>query len=392
MRVQRITVDFAERRCDIELVDGSVTSFPAPAGFYRDGDPVLRRVCSDLTTRELHLTLPMGDEVTVEVGDAAGGDLPQAGRPVVYLDQFVWVRLAQLLWAPNKVVGPEREAGLKLIEMARNREVILPLSAAHLTEAKSEGPRRRHLVTTMIELSRGWQMRSPLVVRRRELRATMAGANPALENVFTLEPEALFAEPPGPTPSGDDFPPALRELHQRTVAAQAVYSTMIEDNPKNAEGMRLAELWATSHEELAQHIRENPKPKEHMRMIARARLMADISADLDNAAADTGMEVERFSHWLEHDLESDLARMPHLGRHYEVIFDRLRNADDHWERNDLNDVIFLSCAAGYADVVVGERKTSEYLRRAQRRVAGGAFVCRNIAAAVSHLEAIRSPA
>jgi hypothetical protein len=170
-----------------------------------------------------------------------------------------------------------------------------------------------------------------------------------------------------------------------------VYSTFVEDDPKSSEAIRLAELWASTHQELAQHMRDNPKPKEHVRLIARARLMADISADLDAAAAQAGFDVTRFSTWLAEELESDLARMPHLGRHYEVVFDRLSNADDHWERNDLNDVIFLSCAAGYADVVVGERKTSEYLRRAERRVTGGAFVCRNIAAAVSHLEKMRAP-
>jgi hypothetical protein len=57
--------------------------------------------------------------------------------------------------------------------------------------------------------------------------------------------------------------------------------------------------------------------------------------------------------------------MPYGGRLYEVLYHRLRNADDTWERNDLIDMNFLCCAAGYADIVVGEKQTTEYLRRAE---------------------------
>jgi hypothetical protein len=85
-----------------------------------------------------------------------------------------------------------------------------------------------------------------------------------------------------------------------------------------------------------------------------------------------------------------LPDMPYLGRVVEVITERLRNADDAWEGNDLNDVHFLTCTAGYADVVVGERKTSEYLRRAEGLVPKGAFVCRTLPEAIEHLRGGRS--
>jgi hypothetical protein len=41
------------------------------------------------------------------------------------------------------------------------------------------------------------------------------------------------------------------------------------------------------------------------------------------------------------------------------------NAGQRWEANDLVDIMFLCCAAGYADVVVGERRTIGYLRQAR---------------------------
>lgn len=77
--------------------------------------------------------------------------------------------------------------------------------------------------------------------------------------------------------------------------------------------------------------------------------------------------------------------MPYVGRLHEVLYHRLRNADDKWERNDLIDMNFLCCAAGYADIVVGEKQTSEYLRRAASISAPGAAVCRTLPEAVEAL-------
>jgi hypothetical protein len=80
--------------------------------------------------------------------------------------------------------------------------------------------------------------------------------------------------------------------------------------------------------------------------------------------------------------------MPYLGRHHEVIHQRLSNADDRWEANDLTDINYLACAAGYADVVLAEKKSSEYLKRVRDRAPRGAFVCRRLVEAVAHLEAL----
>lgn len=40
--------------------------------------------------------------------------------------------------------------------------------------------------------------------------------------------------------------------------------------------------------------------------------------------------------------------MPYLSRLSEITRSRLSNADERWEANDLNDMHFLACAAGYA--------------------------------------------
>ena len=39
-----------------------------------------------------------------------------------------------------------------------------------------------------------------------------------------------------------------------------------------------------------------------------------------------------------------------------------------WKSNDLTDLLFLTCAAGYADFVVGERAAISLIQQAQRRL------------------------
>lgn len=83
--------------------------------------------------------------------------------------------------------------------------------------------------------------------------------------------------------------------------------------------------------------------------------------------------------------EHELAPMPYLGRLYELVNRRLHNAQKPWEINDLNDMQFLSCAAGYAELVVAEKRTTHDLQQVERRVATGAVVCSSLPAAVRHL-------
>jgi hypothetical protein len=96
---------------------------------------------------------------------------------VVYLDQNHWIMLARQQWAPEKVPAPHRDGYERLTMLARERAIVLPLSAAHAFEtARRDGRQRRELATTMLQFSRGWQMRSPLKVRREELLCAVAGS------------------------------------------------------------------------------------------------------------------------------------------------------------------------------------------------------------------------
>lgn len=155
---------------------------------------------------------------------------------------------------------------------------------------------------------------------------------------------------------------------------------MMIDNERieNPQGRAMATAWSRSHQELAIRMREQRMSKEKARQVALGRLIEDMRQEILAAAAARRLNGERLGAWLEQGLEGDLARMPYLGRQHEVIYERLRNADDRWDGNDLNDVNYLCCAAGYSDFVVAERKLCGYLNRVEGHVAGGAFVCRKL--------------
>jgi hypothetical protein len=383
--VRRYGIDFNRGHGMVQFPDGTLQTIPIPAELVPEYVG-LKRLVYDTMSSELSVTLLEGDKVELEVA-RPGAPTPSPRRPVVYLDQLHWVELAKQQWTPEKVPPRNREATSRLIELARRRKITLPISAGNLTEmTQLDGRRRRHMATIMLELSRGWQMRSPMAVRSAELRSALEGKKPT-EQVFSLEPGALFADDLEPAKVPADFPHEWQMLFKSMTALNATVAMMMRDEKSISEkGRGMAEAWAKSHHDLAVYMRNQRMPKERIRLNARAKLIADLGSEIEAAARDSGTTQGELLEWLEERFEPDLAGMPYLGRQHQVIYQRLRNANDQWERNDLIDVNFLSCAAGYADVVVAETKLGTYLKRAQKQVPEGAFVCLRLSEAVEHLE------
>jgi hypothetical protein len=378
-------IDFDARAMRLEFLDGRVVqeamTTEAPTGFS------VRRSRMDLERRVMLLTLDDGQTLEVEIG--VPDQAPPDDVPIIYLDQLHWISLAQQLWAPDGLRESEREAAETLIAIARQRRILLPVAGAHLTEmAPVAGRRRRDLAATMLGLSRGWQMQNPIRIRGQEYVASMLGRDLVATDVFTLEPGMLFAESPAPPAPMPGAPSELAEMVTRVIAISAIYSAMLDDEPLDmGEGRAAAERWAANFPQLAAYMRERRMGEEDARINARARLIADQGQDLERAGNRAGVTHERFAEWLSNEFPQDLARMPYAGRLGEVLYLRLRNADEKWEANDLNDMNFLCAAAGYADITIGEKKTIEYLRRSEPRIIPGSQLCRQLSEAVEILAA-----
>jgi hypothetical protein len=209
-------------------------------------------------------------------------------------------------------------------------------------------------------------------------------------DVFTLLPNAIWADHHHTAlPRFDlkDLPDEVRGLTERVTWAVALTELLLEtDSDFSPEGYKIATTWAKSFHDLAQHMRSNPKAKAHARDLSRTRFITDMSKDIAQAASDNGLSPEQFGRWLADDAETALAAAPALGRIREVIHMRLSNADDKWEANDLNDLLYLATAGACADVLVGEKKTCSYLRRAQGAVSPGGAVFHRMTDALPAIE------
>jgi hypothetical protein len=378
-------MDFEHGRAVIDIGDEKPQEFPASAAMMRAGEP-FRSLRFDLASRSLTFVLRDGETIAVEVG-GPGMDLPPTGVPVVYLDQLHWVALSQARFAPEKLPGPQLAAAKQLIALAEQRLIILPLAGAHLTEsADLTGRWRAHLGSTMLGLSRGWQMRSPIHVRGDEMTLALRGLDPVAEAVFTLDPDKLLIGSKPPTQRGEPLPPPFDLLWSRLTSISGIYSAVVDDKPvEMSEAKDAAERWAATFARVGKQLRDLNLPSHEFRIAAREALTSDLSVELAQAAVRAQSDPQAFPGWLEHEWPTALAAMPSVARLYEVLHTRLANADHRWDGNDLNDINFLCCAAGYADVLVGEKATIDHLRRAARRVPPGAILCRKLPEAVAAL-------
>jgi hypothetical protein len=133
-------------------------------------------------------------------------------------------------------------------------------------------------------------------------------------------------------------------------------------------------------------LEESNRSREEKRAAARAAILADFTNDLAGAAAAARLDSQAWEDWLENS-EDSIATMPAMGRIQEITAQRLSNPQYPWRPNDLSDMHFLSCAAGYADFVLAEAATTHDLRRAESRVPAGARICRSPAELVDAIAA-----
>ncbi|MEV6518833.1 hypothetical protein AB0M37_23930 [Micromonospora chalcea] len=323
-----------------------------------------------------------------------GTVLTAAERPVVYLDQNHWIDLARFCVGSSRISEDRARVCRRFTELAEAEKIILPVSGAHLVEiAKKADRQRREVAEVMVKYSRGWQMISPLRVRAHEL-LHLFGADPAglgKSQVFTLDPHALWADDRAPQRAAarrnGALPPEMQGLIDRITWAEALLETFVESEPSVSDiGTEIAEKWARSFQELAVHVRNTPQARQHLREVTRVRALSDFIEDIARAALVAGWSTEEFRQWWALRAEADLADVPMLGRFRELVHLRVSNADDKWNRNDLNDILFLCTAGAYADIVVGEKKMTSYLMRAQGKVPDGARLFRRLEDALPAIE------
>lgn len=379
-QLKLISLDFGSGSVSIVMKDGSifVDSVPVSAelGFVTRSTFIPNQSCVEIVAA--------GSTITMNIGTVSQSPTV----PVVYLDQNQWIDFARWRKSGAAVVGNRAKFFEVLHQAALSERVIVPLSSGHLVEtSKRGGTSRLDLASTMLLYSRGWQFRAVLALRRAELRSIFGAPEVTIRDCVTLDPRAIL-DMDSNTNLGQELGLELSGLVERLVWAGTVVSILLDERPERSVGQAFAAHWAQSFRPLALEMRDNRKARARSRDVTRMRFLTDLGSDLPAAAKESGLSPEQFAIWLETEAEDAIAATPGLGRLREVMHLRLSNSDEKWEGNDLIDWMHLSYAAGYCDLVLGERKTINYLRRTVDRVRGGAILHHRSEDALGALEAL----
>lgn len=344
-----------------------------------------RRLVSFKTTR--------GDGFSSRFGSRFNSS-PLRDRPVVYLDQNQWSTLSKSVHAPWRVQSnDELKAAWRLIGLASSGRVILPLSAAHLGETGSFGndDGRYELALTIMSCSGGWQMRDPLQVRAAEFRQVLARAagrpTGTVPAVFTLEPYAALDPATRDDSSPSEVPGELAPEWAYAYTASLsnmVYASMMLD--KQATPRVDMAGWVQRVQKFSTWLSgETNRTKQQRRRSAEVFMFSDAAREVAQASSDAGLTPTEMSAWNKSTWHLPEIGAPAISLFRATMIDKLLGSG-RWEGNDLTDIFYLCTAAGYADHVVGERRTIGLLEQSVRRLRVPVELHRTLASVVNALE------
>jgi hypothetical protein len=385
-------LDIRERTLAVQASNGQTVRVPLPAGTL-EMDTNIERLIVSPDLGEVVVGLPDGVDAHVELrGTELALDELRARRPAIYLDQNHWSTIAAARFGHVHASADDRRASGRLVDLVEAKEILLPISAGHLVETTPlYGEPRTALATTVLQLGRGWQMRNPLHVRVEEILRAVQGRLPAAADVFAPQADGFFGS--APSDGGDDASDPLSYIGGVMPAILGLYDAVVDPQAIPDVGgvaEAAAEAWAGNWARLAARLHAAGEPPAMVRRVAYANLIVDLRDDV--------LGVARLADIAPQDVIDCLfgpgdpvSRMPFLGQMRQLLFARLRNRTQTWEANDLVDVVFLSCAAGYADIVVGERSAIGYLRQA-RAPRPSARLATSLSEAVALLAAVKAEA
>jgi hypothetical protein len=387
--VRSLIIDRALGVVAVTLADGRTVTEAAERMPF---DPTSRLIRLEFVPRDRRLTATTvhGDTVEIDL-PATPEDATSAATPVIYLDQNHWSAVANSIYDRARLRPVERDAADQIAAWARDKRLTLPASSSHFHETTKwrDDARRYALGLTLAQFSRGWLMRDPLQVRRDEIRSVLPGAaGGPIRPVITLLPQTLHEAAnrriaPGYIPS-PDLPPSAAFVTSALVAASAHIDTILDADyvePGPDTG------WARAQQHFSQTLHSTGASVDRKRKAIDTWLVTDLRHDIAEEASAAGVDPGLFERWLT-TAARILGGTPSVGLYREMVHERHLNPTTTWRLNDVTDMVYLSCAAAYTDVVVCERHMGHILRIAVRRRQASTVICTSLAEAVDAVGAI----
>lgn len=376
-----ITIERGSPSITLTRSDGKVADLPLQA-------PVLRPSSS---LASLHLAPGRALLATTVSGEEFGFEMPLAAhrgdaesRVSVYLDQKDWSQLARALSSPNEASEQDLSDAEQLANWVESRVVILPISSGHYYETTkwTVAERRLPLGLVMLRLSRGWQLRDPLQVRRNEVRSALRAfasldfpPPEGEDGVVTLHPDSLRESRSKHIRAPKHFPPDLALAYRAAVSATSHIEVILDQDHLVPDQLN---SWELANQDFSDWLDVEPRDANQKRKCIDLFLLADFKQVIAEEALAAGITPEQMTEWIEQRFAHDLASMAATGLYREMVHNKHLNKGYRWEHNDLVDMTYLTCAAGYCDFVVCERSATAALDSGQRRLGRERTVFRNL--------------
>jgi hypothetical protein len=316
-------------------------------------------------------------------------------RPCVYLDQWVWIRLAR---AAN---GEPREASdpqvLAAVQGAAEGGVAFPLSATHHIEtSKISNPRQRlDIARTMASISHCRTLRARRVLLRHQMLHAMhltfgrPAFHPQVPEVLGTGFRWAFEGEPGPMvlrgPDGLVDPATITGMPEFLRKANQLTEMMLLAGPGDEEIGELREHygyrpeamdeveassleWETSYVDI---LAEHPTSKAELRVRLQAReLIHEHQAMFQALLNEYRINLNREVGYNPDRPDVSRRRMvafadavPSLRIAVNLKIELFRGAAKPWSMNAVHDIDALSMAVPYCHVVVPDREMASLLSR-----------------------------
>ncbi|MFD8094189.1 hypothetical protein [Streptomyces malaysiensis] len=318
-----------------------------------------------------------------------------ASKKIVYLDQNKWVDLLKA--EKSGTESPSLTAGAVLRRAVNSGTVVVPLAAGHYLETwhRSNWESRHALARIMRDLSQFSSLAPVQRVQRWEMDLALVeylgfatgqkGLKAVKDQILGRGVDHAFASATGRlrlvesvaakgVVEGEEMEPdsKLLDLLEKVRAlpndayewwslAGNENDSMIHDDWETRGQHRIGDSYAEQERALSTHLASTPKKKQKLDDLIAAQDLMEISEDIHEAAEAVGIKpLDVYGRLVEmggpEAIKGLLCAMPSVAVRYEARRLKHRNLQWPWQQHDHIDLVSLSVAIPYADIVVTERQ------------------------------------
>jgi len=146
--------------------------------------------------------------------------------------------------------------------------------------------------------------------------------------------------------------------------------------------------WHVANQRFSDWLDGEQRDAQQKRNCVDAFLLSDLQRDVAEEAWAAGSTPDEMSEWVLSGFGRGLSTLRSAAVYREAMHQRHLSHGTMWHPNDLTDLVYLSCAAAYADVIVAEAHMRGILRQALGRLGRPAPVFKKLRDAVPAVESL----